>query len=241
MASPTQWLPYCGPGPEPAEWFMRWNFDIVLLAIVFGVFALGMHLAPERRNKHAALLLVVLVLFVSPLCALGSSLFTIRVVHHVALALLVAPLLVDSLSLHMRRIRFSLVQLTAFQAVIFWAWHSPALYSAALSNDAVFWAMQLTITVSAAIWWARLRQSQPMAAVGSLLATMVQMGALGALLVFVDRALYAPHWLTTQAWGLSPLEDQQTGGLIMWAPASAIYLLAAVILLYRSLQPAVAR
>ncbi len=61
------------------------------------------------------------------------------------------------------------------------------------------------------------------------------MGALGALLTFANRALYAPHWLTTQVWGLSPLEDQQVAGIVMWAPASLVYMLAALVILYRSL------
>jgi putative membrane protein len=62
---------------------------------------------------------------------------------------------------------------------------------------------------------------------------MVLMGVLGALITFAGRALYAPHWLTTQPWDMSPLQDQQIAGIIMWAPASAIYLLAAMVLLYR--------
>jgi putative membrane protein len=62
----------------------------------------------------------------------------------------------------------------------------------------------------------------------------VQMGLLGALLTFSDRAFYAPHWLTTGAWGLSPLEDQQVGGMIMWAPGAAVYLVVVLVPLSRS-------
>ncbi|MFL6465585.1 MAG: cytochrome c oxidase assembly protein, partial [Bryobacteraceae bacterium] len=35
---------------------------------------------------------------------------------------------------------------------------------------------------------------------------------------------------TTQAWGFTPLEDQQVGGLIMWVPASLVYLAAGLML-----------
>ena len=70
---------------------------------------------------------------------------------------------------------------------------------------------------------------------------MVQMGVLGALITFASRPLYAPHWSTTAPWGLAPLEDQQLAGLVMWAPAAAIYLLAALAILYRSLQASPAR
>jgi cytochrome c oxidase assembly factor CtaG len=52
----------------------------------------------------------------------------------------------------------------------------------------------------------------------------VQTGLLGALLIFAGRPLYAAHLSTTAAWGLTPLEDQQLAGLIMWIPASLIHL-----------------
>ena len=52
----------------------------------------------------------------------------------------------------------------------------------------------------------------------------VQTGLLGALLTFAGRPLYAAHLSTTAAWGLTPLEDQQLAGLIMWIPASLIHL-----------------
>lgn len=182
-----------------------------------------------------------LVLFVSPLCALGSALFAIRAVHHVALALVLAPLLADSLRLEKRIGPASLGVLTAAQAVNFWVWHVPDVYAIALSNHAVFWIMQASITGSAALWWASMRRANPPAAVAATLATMVQMGALGALLTFAGRAFYAPHFQTTQAWGWTPLEDQQVAGLIMWAPASGAYLLIAMVILYRSMQPTPAR
>jgi putative membrane protein len=57
---------------------------------------------------------------------------------------------------------------------------------------------------------------------------MVAMGLLGALITLSSVPLYAAHFATTAPWGLTPLEDQQIGGLIMWAPASAVYLVAAL-------------
>ena len=69
------------------------------------------------------------------------------------------------------------------------------------------------------------------------LSTMVAMGLLGALIVFSGRPLYAPHWGTASAWGLTPVEDQQIAGLLMWVAAGGIYLILAAVLLYRALQP----
>ena len=126
--------------------------------------------------------------------------------------------------------------LTIVQALVFWLWHAPGLYALALSSDALFWLMQVSIAASAALWWARLRRAPAAAAVAALLATMVQMGLLGALLTFAAAPLYAPHFATTAAWGLSPLEDQQLAGLIMWAPAAGLYLAAALLVAGRWLR-----
>lgn len=231
----TEWIPYCGVAPVPGETLARWNLDPVLLALLTAALVLAWRLPRLRTRTNAAALAVVAFLFVSPFCALGSALFAARVVHHLVLVLLLAPLI--ALSLGRRRWvgGLSLPLLTVLQAGVFWAWHAPPLYALALSNDAAFWLMQATITASAALWWARLWRTTAAAAVAALLATMVQMGLLGALLTFSDRAFYAPHWLTTGAWGLSPLEDQQVGGMIMWAPGAAVYLVVALVLLYRSM------
>ena len=238
--NPVDWTPYCGAAPSPGEWLARWNLDPLLLAFAAAALVLAWRLPRLRSRANAAGLAIFLFLFVSPFCALGSALFSARVVHHLLLALALAPIVALALPARWPS-RWSLPVLTAVQAIVFWAWHAPALYALALSNDALFWLMQLSITASAALWWARLRQAPAAAALGALLATMVQMGLLGALITFAARPLYAPHWLATQAWGLSPLDDQQLAGLIMWAPGSLVYLLAAVAILYRSLGPAAGR
>ena len=66
-------------------------------------------------------------------------------------------------------------------------------------------------------------RSRPGAVLLAAFLTTMQMSLLGAVLTFGSRALFAPHFGTTAAWGLSPLEDQQLGGLIMWVPAGTIY------------------
>ncbi len=218
----------------PSALLERWNLDPVLL-IALGLAALALHIFRTKVRLSYAMsgLGLVVVLYVSPFCALGSVFFSVRVIHDVILAALLAPLSVAALGLDKARLSVGLPTITAIHALTFWLWHAPPAYAAAMSNDAVFWAMQLTIVGTATIWWARVLQAAAPAAVLSLLATMVAMGALGALLTFAPNAMYAPHWLTTQTWGWSPLDDQQMAGIIMWAPASAIYLLAALALLYR--------
>lgn len=235
------WLPYCGAAPEPAELLGRWNLDPILL-VALGAVAVGYGRAfptaePWRRGCFAAAMLLALFLFVSPFCALSSALFSARVVHHVLIGAALAPLIVLSVPRGRFRVRGTLAAWTAVQALIFWLWHSPPLYAWALSGDAAYWLMQLSLLASAAGFWSAVRQASAPTAAAALLATMVQMGLLGALITFSAAPLYAPHFATAQPWGLSPLDDQQLAGLIMWAPAAGAYLAAALLLLGRWLGP----
>jgi putative membrane protein len=233
--APSAWAPYCGPGPGPQEWLARWNLDPVLLAaMALGLALVLFRTSGRERLLATAALLVLTVIFVSPLCALSSSLFAARTVHHVLLVAVAAPLIAWAVP----RARVGpLAFATAVQAGVFWAWHAPTAYGAALSNDGVYWLMQLSLLGSAVWFWAAVRRASAPAAVAALLLAMVAMGLLGALLTFTGQPVYAPHFLTTAAWGMSPLEDQQAAGLIMWAPAAAVYLAAALAVLGRWIGP----
>jgi putative membrane protein len=104
----------------------------------------------------------------------------------------------------------------------------PAAYAAALSNDALYWIMQLSLVGSGFLFWSAFFRSKiDGTQVGTLVAVMAQMALLGALLTFAPAALYSPHYLTTQLYGLTPLEDQQLGGLIMWVASLPLYAAAA--------------
>ena len=176
---------------------------------------------------------LALLLFVSPFCALSSALFSARVTHHVLLAAVLAPLLVFALREGRTRWPGSLPMWTGLQALAFWLWHAPGLYAEAMSSDLVYWLMQLTITGTAVGFWAAVRRTSGLSAIAALLVSTVQMGLLGALITFAGAPLYAPHFLTTEPWGLSALEDQQMAGLIMWAPSAGLYLAAALFLAHR--------
>ena len=231
-----RWAPYCGAAPEPGEWLSRWNLDPLLLIGMTALFLLVWKAGPQSRNRGqslAAAFGLAVLIFVSPFCALSSALFSARVAHHLLLTIALAPLLVLSLPFERTRWPGSLTFWTGLQAVVFWLWHSPGLYAAALSSNAFYWLMQLTLAGTAAGFWACLRRSGEPGAVAALLATTVQMGLLGALITFASTPLYEPHRWTTLPWGLSALEDQQIAGLIMWAPAAALYLGAAIVVAQR--------
>lgn len=235
MTEREVWLPYCGAAPVPGELLERWNFDPVLLVILAaGIwFYVRSNISPNRRAYFAGAMLLSLILFVSPFCALSSALFSARVAHHVLLSAVVAPLLVIAIPPGIARLPSGIGAWTALQAGIFWAWHAPPVYAWALSSDAGYWLMQISLIGAAYGFWAAVRSATAPSAVLGLLGTMIQMGLLGALITFSPSTLYAPHILTTQAWGLSALEDQQLAGIIMWAPSAGLYLGAALFLLGR--------
>lgn len=233
-------IPYCGPAPIPAEVWGQWNLDPVILApLAIGAVWLGFSrsLDAKARMVGGLALAVLAVAFVSPICALSSALFAARTVHHILLVCIAAPLIAWALP----RISwpgFGTVMIAAvLQAVVLWFWHAPVLYEAALSNHFVYALMELTLLGASLLFWVGVRAAPaPTAALGLVL-TMVQMGMLGALLVFAGMPIYGPHLATTDAWGLTALEDQQLAGLIMWAPAAGIYLVAALVQVARWIGP----
>lgn len=239
MNEPQVWIPYCGAAPSPAELLARWNFDPLLLvglALLTAGYVMGLREPRSRQRWFAAAAGLLAILFVSPFCALTSALFSARVVHHIVLTAIVAPLLVLSVGPARLRLPGGLTLWTAIHALVFWLWHAPPVYGWALSSDAAYWLMQTTLLISAIGLWNAVRRAPALAAIGGLLATMVQMGLLGALITFSGEALYAPHLIGPQLWGFSPLEDQQLAGLIMWAPAAGLYLAAALVVLGRWLR-----
>ena len=234
MDEPKNWIPYCGEAPGPEIWLSRWNLDpalgagLLLLAVALWRLPMRHHVTPRRLNSLSCAWALTVVLYVSPLCALSSAFFTVRVIHHIALVLVMAPLLAFGLEPWLRRLPTPLWTSTAIAAVTFWTWHAPAPYAAALSSVSIYALMQFTLLASATAFWVAVRRSGPVAAMGAILATTVSMGLLGALITFAGRPLYAPHFASTLDWGVSPLQDQQLAGITMWAPGSIAYLAAAM-------------
>lgn len=234
MPDPQIWIPYCGVAPDPSEWLVRWNLHPVLLLAMGAAALLGR--AADNPTRFWWAWGILLLLFVSPLCALSSALFSVRVAHHALLVAVVAPLLAGAFALP--RPPGGISAWTGAHILILWMWHAPPLYAWALGSDAAFWLMQLSLLGSGVGFWLAIRRAPELVSVGALLIGMMQMGLLGALITFAGTPLYAPHVLTTAVWGFSPLEDQQLAGLIMWAPAALAYLGVALFLLGRALDRA---
>lgn len=217
-------MSYCGTPPTLADLWDRWNFDPVLIVGLIAVGLAGAYAlriaSRERQLGFAAGWMIAAILFVSPLCALTVALFSARVGHHIVLTMVVAPLLALALPPAWGRRIVLGIPLT-ISTIALWLWHSPDLYAAAFSHPAIYWAMQLSLLASFTWLWAGLWRSEAVLGAGVVaLSSAIQMGLLGALLVFAPQPLYLPHLSTAQAFGLGPLEDQQLAGLFMWVPAN---------------------
>ncbi len=199
--------------------------------------------------------LSLLAALISPLDALGDVLFSAHMVQHEVLILIAAPLLVlgrplapflwslpkagreragrwTQLPAVAAAWRFLTAPLAVFviHGLALWIWHLPSLYQATLDDDFIHALQHLSFFGSAALfWWALLRGRFGRlgygAAVLYVFITSMHSGILGALLTFAPRLWYPLYQARTSRWGLSPLEDQQLAGLIMWVPAGLVFVL----------------
>src|SRR4051812_19403944 len=199
--------------------------------------------------------LTLVLALVSPLHPLGEALFSAHMAQHEILMLIAAPLLVLSrplvaflwgMSFGWRRevgawSKANVVQkgwsgltdpMTAWwlHAIALWAWHAPPLFQATIGNAWIHGAQHSSFLGTALLFWWALFYAQGEKNYGAgvfyIFTTAIHTGILGALLTFAPRLWYPAYAATAPAWGLTPLEDQQIGGLIMWVPAGLIYIAA---------------
>lgn len=130
-------------------------------------------------------------------------------------------------------------------AMVLWIWHAPGLYQATLESDLVHAAQHGSFLGGALLFWWVLLESGRHGSMGwgggvlYVFTTAVHGSALGALLTFAPTPWYPMYADSVEAWGLTVLQDQQLGGLIMWIPAGVVYVgtaLALMIVWLRSIE-----
>ena len=226
----------------------------------------GAMVGTSRVIAFGSGLLTVFLALVSPIDALGGVLFTGHMIQHLLLMVIAAPLLVIGAPLlpmlwslpraarlgsgrwwlRSRRLRAFVEGLTApavgwlLYALTLWVWHVPTLYRLALRNEAVHELMHLSFLAAGLLfWWSLL---QPLGrrrlnigmGILYLFTTTLHGMALAVLITLAREPLYYPRSLGL--WGLSPLEDQQLAGLLMWVPPNLIYLGILVTLFFKWMQ-----
>ena len=132
---------------------------------------------------------------------------------------------------------------TLIQATALWAWHAPTLFDLALAHSGWHVAQHLSFLVSALLFWSAMlpERDRRHGAIGPaplcLFATSVISGALGAFMALSQSPWYAGYARLGMApFGLTPAEDQQMAGLLMWIPGGLFHAIAALALLGEALR-----
>jgi len=215
---------------------------------------IGRGLSAWSAVSFAAGWLTLFVALVSPVARLSEILFSVHMTQHTLLLLVAAPLLTfghpilawmwaldnrsrESVAHAFRGPRTRAVwravtaPLAAFllQAAALWIWHIPSWYEAALHHESIHALEHLSYVLAGSLfWWAmvhgRYGRNGYGLAVLYVFLTGLHSGALGALLAVSPSVWYRDYAVQAQVWHVDALQDQQLGGLLMWIPAAAIFI-----------------
>lgn len=244
--------------PAPGAW-EHWDLHpsvVVGLVVLAGLYVwLGGLTAPRRRlAAYAASLLVLLVTLNGPLHDLSDEfLFSAHMVQHLVLTLVFPPLFLYGLpadlvrrvirppwSVRLGRVLVRPIVAASIFTAVMVLWHLPRFYEAAMRHHGLHIVQHLLFLVAAVImWWPVLspvpelpRVSYP----GQMLYLFllgIPMSVVGAFITLADAPLYPFYVAAPRVWGLSPLADQQIGGLIMWVPGGLVFWLAMTVVWFR--------
>ena len=211
-----------------------------------------------RALAFAAGLLVILIALISPIDDLGENrLFTAHMVQHLLLEDLAPMLLLVGLSLTflrpaVRRLRPFEERLgplahPAAALVLYvglmWLWHVPAMYELALDHARAHALEHASFfTAGIAFWWFLIEPVPPRHrltgpwALAYLSTAKLLMGVLGVALAFSTEALYSNYEEAPRTWGLTALEDQNIGGLVMMVEQSLVLVIAFVVFFARMIE-----
>lgn len=203
--------------------------------------------------------LILAAALVSPLHEAGEASFTFHMIEHELIMLPAALLLVAArpgpamlwalpsaaraaLAGFVRggkglwRFLCDPVVATMLQLAAIWIWHAPGLFDRALGSGGWHVAQHLTFLLAALLFWWAMAHGRGGYGLSAfcLFVTAVAGGALGVLMAVSEAPWYAGYAaMGTTAAGLSPAEDQQLAGAIMWVPGGAFHGIAALYFLWK--------
>ena len=216
--------------------------------------------APARGSsvgQRVAFLAGLLVIFVSlngPIHDLSDYyLFSAHMLQHLLLTLVAPPLLllgtpgwmlrpalgwpvVGSLARRLTRAGACFVAFNVIVAV----WHLPLFYNTAMAEHGVHIVQHLTFMAGAVLMWWPLMSPLPelprLAYPGQMLycfLMIIPMSIVAIYIALADSILYPAYSAAPRIWGLSPMEDQLIGGLIMWVPGGLFFLGVMTVVFFR--------
>lgn len=210
-----------------------------------------------RSSQRVAFYVALLVMFLSLngwLHDLSDSyLFSAHMVQHLMLALVVAPLMIMGTPGAMLR---PVLRLPGVMPLARWftapthcfaifnivvaGWHLPPLYNYALAHHPVHIAQHLMFLVASVImWWPVLsplselpRLSYPGQMLYLFLLT-IPMAIISVYISYADTILYPLYSSAPRMWGITPMDDQLIGGLIMWIPGGLYFFTIISVVFFR--------
>jgi putative membrane protein len=128
--------------------------------------------------------------------------------------------------------------------LVFLGWHVPAAYDFALEHERWHEFEHLCfLGTSILFWWPVIHPwpTRENFAGWYLLFYLVMADivntVLSAFLAFCDRPVYGYYLREPNAFHISPLSDQRAGAVVMWVIGSLIFLVPAIVITFRLLQP----
>ncbi|MQC16785.1 MAG: cytochrome c oxidase assembly protein [Chloroflexi bacterium] len=188
---PERFVPHDTIGPE-ADWWTAWNFDpqyLIPIVLVGFIYARGLMRWNERSRRHPhwrtasyySGLILLALLFESPLDRLGEHHFSMHMVQHNMVMMFVPPLIylgapttpilkglprafrkrfvAPALRASITRRGWSFLTYPPFAVALFavsqWFWHLwPGVYDLALRDDVIHDLQHITFfAVSMIFWW----------------------------------------------------------------------------------------
>ncbi len=209
-----------------------------------------------RRISFAAGLATIVLALMSPIGVLADDyLLSFHMLQHVMLTI-VAPVLillgipawmyqpvVNAFGGRLWRV-WRVLTLPVIAFVLFHlpysVYHVPVVYDLSLQYLPVHIAAHTFLLGVAMIsWWSVLAPSKELGKVAPAVAMLylfvqtIPGQVVGALITYADHVLYPSYREAGRVFGLSAMNDQQIGGLIMWIGTSTIYLAAVAIVFFR--------
>ena len=187
-------------------------------------------------------LLALIFVWGGPIRWIAGHSFTAHMIMHMGVVAIAAPLIAVAVSGSRfdpsARLPFVFAPLPAslWELVVVWGWHAPVLHAFARGSAGGLLLEQGSFFIVGLILWiACIGTWRGAAGIFGLLFTSMHMTLLGALLALSPRPLYEAAAHGEHALGMSALDDQNMGGVVMLGVGGAIYLLGGLILMARLL------
>lgn len=246
------------PAPTPPPW-QQWDLHpsvVIGLALLGGLYVYWGGLAAPRRRvaSFAAALAVLGIALNGPLHNLSDAyLFSAHMAQHLVLTLVFPPLLLYGTPAWVVRpllrprwvsgfARWATRPLMAglFFSVPITLWHFPQFYQAALEHHAQHIVQHLVFIATAVIMWWPVLSPVPELPRASYLTQLLYLFVLGlpmslagAMITLAEGVLYPFYAAAPRVWGLTPLADQQLGGLLMWVVGTIYLWITATVVWFR--------